>query len=132
MAKKKVAKKEKKVSRKAGEKQKIQRKKSKKLSVPIAKAKKQIISLETVEKVAKIARLNLTEDEKTKFQKDLNEILSAFKILDEAKTEEKPSFQPYEIKDVLRDDREEETLGQRALENTRHKEKGFIKGPRVV
>ena len=126
-----------KVVRKGGEK------KPEKLSVPVAKAKaekrkpsaplaKELISIETVEKVAKIARLNLTSDEKQRFQKDLNDILSAFKVLDEAKADEKPSFQPYDIKDVLREDKEEEPLGQKALDNTKHKEKGFIKGPRVV
>ena len=94
--------------------------------------KKSLISTEIVEKVAKIARLNLTTDEKERFRKDLNDILAAFKILDEAKADEKPSFQPYDIKDVLRDDKEDEPLGQKALDNTKHKEKGFIKGPRVV
>ena len=115
-----------KIFRKGGEK------KPEKLSVPVAKAKKDIISIETVEKVAKFSRLNLTADEKQKFQKDLNDILYAFKVLDEAKVDEQPSFQPYDIKDVLREDKEEEPLGQKALGNTKHKEKGFIKGPRVV
>ena len=99
---------------------------------PTSSVKKELISIETVEKVAKFSRLNLTDDEKQKFRKDLNDILAAFKILDEAKADEKPSFQPYDIKDVLRDDKEEEPLGQKALDNTKHKEKGFIKGPRVV
>ena len=136
MVKKKVAKIKHKGIKKSLKKIKVVRKKSekktKKLSVPVAKAKKDIISIETVEKVAKFSRLNLTADEKQKFQKDLNDILVAFKILDEAKADEKPSFQPYDIKDVLREDKEEEPLGQKALDNTKHKEKGFVKGPRVV
>src|SRR3989344_145858 len=104
----------------------------KKAEKPAVVVKKELISIQIVEKVAKIARLNLTAEEKGKFQKDLNDILAAFKVLDEAKADEKPSFQPYDIKDVLREDKEEEPLGQKALDNTKHKEKGFIKGPRVV
>jgi len=136
MIKKKVAKIKHKSIKKSLKKAKIVRKgpekKTKKLSVPVAKVKKELISIQTVEKVAKIARLNLTDNEKQKFQKDLNDILAAFKVLDEAKADEKPSFQPYDIKDVLREDKEEEPLGQKALDNTKHKEKGFIKGPKVV
>lgn len=90
------------------------------------------ITEETVAHVAKIARLNLTARETTKFQKDMNEILAAFKVLDEAPNAE-PSFQPVEIKNVFREDKIEPSLPQEvALKNTKHKEKGFFKGPRAV
>jgi len=62
----------------------------------------------------------------------MNEILEAFKVLDKAPKAE-PSFQPLDIKDILRDDTDEEPLTQKkSLSNTKHKEKGFFKGPRVV
>jgi aspartyl/glutamyl-tRNA(Asn/Gln) amidotransferase C subunit len=90
------------------------------------------ISEETVEHVARIARLNLSSREVSRFQKDLNDILAAFKILDEAPDAE-PSFQPVHIENVFRDDLPEKCLPQEiALRNTKHKEKGFFKGPRAV
>ena len=92
-----------------------------------------MITAEIVKKVAKIARLDLTEGEVKKFSKDLNDILSAFKDLDKAKANVEPSFQPLEIKDVVRDDKSEDVFSQEtALSNTKHKEKGFFKGPRAV
>lgn len=91
------------------------------------------ITPDIVRQVAKIARLELTETEVKKFAKDLNDILSAFNDLDKARTDAKPSFQPLEIKDVLRDDTLEKSLAQdEALANTKHKENGFFKGPRAV
>ena len=94
---------------------------------------KEKISKEVIEHVARIARLSLTPEEKKKFQKDLNDILSAFKDLDRASPKCKASFQPLEIKDVFRSDEIEQCLTQeKALANTKHKEKGFFKGPKAV
>ena len=91
------------------------------------------VTPDIVRKVAKAARLELTEAEIRKFSKDMNNILLAFKDLDKAKTDAKPAFQPLEIKDVLRDDTIEKCLSQEeALANTKHKENGFFKGPRAV
>jgi aspartyl-tRNA(Asn)/glutamyl-tRNA(Gln) amidotransferase subunit C len=91
------------------------------------------ISLETLEHVARTARLDLTNEEKKKLQHDLSDILSAFRDLDKARPKCAPSFQPMEIKDVFRDDTEERCLTQeKALTNTKHKEKGFFKGPKAV
>lgn len=97
------------------------------------KREKEKISLDIVKKVASIARLDLTEKELRRFQRDLNDILIAFKDLDEAKAKCEPSFQPLPIKDVMREDSIEKTLTQeKALKNTKHKWKRFFKGPRVV
>ncbi len=91
------------------------------------------VTPEIVKKVAKIARLELTDSEVAKFSKDLNDILSAFKELDSAKADVPPSFQPLEIKDVMREDKPEAVLSQgEALANTKHKENGFFRGPRAV
>jgi len=87
-----------------------------------------------IDKVAKVARLELTETEKKKFERDMNDILKAFSTLDAAKTDGvEPAFQPIETKNALRDDVVEECLSQEdALSNTPHKENGFFKGPKVV
>ncbi len=93
------------------------------------------ITSDVVASVAKLARLELTGAEIKKFSKDLNDILLAFKDLDKApvKSSTKPSFQPLEIRDVLRSDAAEQSLTQeKALANARHRENGFFKGPRAV
>jgi aspartyl-tRNA(Asn)/glutamyl-tRNA(Gln) amidotransferase subunit C len=85
-----------------------------------------------VKHVAKLARLDLTEREAKKFEKDLSEIITAFKILDDAPNAE-PSFQPIAMRNILRDDSIEKGLSQEeALHNTKHKEKGFFRGPKAV
>ena len=90
------------------------------------------ITEETVDHVAALARLQLSQKEIRKFQKDLNDILAAFKTLDEAPAAE-PSFQPIPMENIVRDDVQEECLSnQTALRNTKHKEKGFFKGPRAT
>ena len=91
------------------------------------------ISQETVRHVAGIAKITLSDSEVKQFQKDLADVLIAFKELDKIKTNEEASFHPMEIKDVLREDQPEECLPQgKALDNTAHKEKGFFRGPKVI
>lgn len=93
-----------------------------------------MIPIETVKKVAKIARLNLTEKEIVKFQKDMSDILEAFKEIDKVNTNDvKPSFHSVELKDNMREDNIEECLlNEVALSNTKNKENGNFKGPRAV
>lgn len=93
-----------------------------------------MLTKETVEKVARIARIELKEDEKEKFSKDLGDILSAFKALGKADVSKvEPAFQPVETKDVLRDDIIESSLSQKeALANAGHKENGFFKEPKAI
>ncbi len=99
----------------------------------IQPAKKMEISIDTVMHVAKAARLNLTLEEAKKYQKDMNDILAAFKDLKKAKANLPASFHPLDVKDVFRPDKEEECLKrEKALANTKHKEDGFFKGPRAV
>ena len=90
------------------------------------------IDKELVEHVVKIARLSLTEDEIKKFTKQLEDILKAFKEIDKIDTEDvKPSFHPQEIKNVWREDKPKKWKWK-PLENTKHKEDGYFKGPRAV
>ena len=92
------------------------------------------ISPETVKRVAQVARLKLSEHELHRFSKDLEAILDAFHDLENVDTEGvKPSFQPMETKNVLRKDTVERSLTQeQALSNSKNKEKGFFKGPKVA
>ncbi len=84
--------------------------------------------------VARIARLKLEKNEMTNYAKDLEEILKSFEILAEAKVDTlEPAFHPIELKNVVREDKVEESVPQEtALSNTRNKEKGFFKGPKSI
>ena len=90
------------------------------------------IDKQLVKRVADNARLKLTEQEIEKFTKQLGDILQAFKEIDKVNTEKvKPSFHPQEIKNVFREDKVKEWKWK-PLDNTKHKEKKYFKGPRVV
>ncbi len=89
------------------------------------------IDEKTVRHVAKLARLELTEKEVKTFQKDMNNVLESFNVLSDVEAE--PSFQPMHMENVFRKDDVEKSLSQgEALLNTKHKEKGFFKGPKAI
>lgn len=92
------------------------------------------IDAKLLESVARNSRISLTEGESRKFLKEMQEILDAFSKIDEVKVEKtRPSFQPVELKNVMRDDAAKKCLTQEeALSNTKHREKGYFRGPRVV
>jgi aspartyl-tRNA(Asn)/glutamyl-tRNA(Gln) amidotransferase subunit C len=84
-----------------------------------------------VARIAKVARLELTEDEIEKFTKQLKVILEAFRELDDVDTEGvEPSFHPQELSNVLRED-EANPWSWNPLENTEHREDKHFKGPRI-
>jgi len=89
---------------------------------------------EIVRKVSEIARISLSEKEVEEFSKDMESILDAFKDLQSIDTADvKPTFQPIETKNVMRDDEIEASLSQiDALKNAKQKEKGYFKGPKAV
>ena len=87
-----------------------------------------------LEHVAELARLKLNEEEIKKFLPQLKEILEFFSQLKDIDTDNvKPSFQPVELKNAMREDKEEQCLSQDdALSLTEHKKDGYFKGPRAV
>lgn len=91
------------------------------------------INQELIEKVAKNAKLELTEQEKEEFLPQLKEILESFSILDKAPVHNlHASFQPFPIKNIFREDHIEPCLTQEeALQNTKLKKDGFFKGPKA-
>ena len=92
------------------------------------------IDKELIQRVAKVARLNLTESEIKEFLPQLKEILDNFEAIKSAPTENiHPSFQPIEIKNVTRDDTIGNCLSQKdALKNTKHKQDDYFKGPKAL
>ena len=87
-----------------------------------------------IENVAQLARLNLTDKEIETFTKELKDVLENFETISKCDTKgTKPSFQPVEIKNALREDKELACLTQElALRNTEHKKDGYFKGPKAV
>ena len=93
------------------------------------------ISKETIEYVSKLALLDLTDEEKEKFSKQLNDIISYFKKLDNIDTSNiKPTTHPIEgLKNVFREDIPWKSLtSEEALQNAEHKKDGFFKAPRIL
>jgi len=85
--------------------------------------------------IAKNARLNLTESEIKEFLPQLKEVLDNFSEINKLDIPDsvKPSFQPIEVKNILREDKTEKCLTQEeALENAKHKKDGYFKGPRAI
>jgi aspartyl-tRNA(Asn)/glutamyl-tRNA(Gln) amidotransferase subunit C len=90
------------------------------------------VTKETIRHVAKIARLQLTEEEIEKFTVQLKDVLDSFRKIDEVNTKDvKPSFHPQEIKNVFREDKVKKWKWE-PLENTKHKEGKYFKGPKIV
>ncbi len=90
------------------------------------------IDKKLVERVAKVARLELSDEEVKKFTKQFSDILNACEELNQVNTEGvQPSFHPQELKNVWRED-EVEAWEWDPLSNTKHKEKNYFKGPRIV
>ena len=92
------------------------------------------VDKELIEHTAELARLKLTDAEIKKFLPQLKEILESFSKLDEVNTNNvKPSFQPVELKNMLREDKIKPCLKQKqALKNSKQNKDGYIKGPMAV
>ena len=92
------------------------------------------VDKELLKHVAEIARLKLTEKEIEEFIPEFKEILESFSALDKVGTDNtKPSFQPVELKNVMREDKVEKSLTQeQALSNSPHSKDGYFKGPRAL
>jgi len=94
------------------------------------------VDKELIRKVARNARLNLSEEELEKFVPQIKEvILDSFNKLDEVDAKEEPSFQPVSVSNRFRTDKPKNCLTQEeALKNVsaKLKENGYFKGPKVL
>jgi aspartyl-tRNA(Asn)/glutamyl-tRNA(Gln) amidotransferase subunit C len=83
---------------------------------------------ETVEHVAELARVDLTDEEIERFAAQFADVLAYFETLDEVpEVEGKP-----ELTNVMRADEVEASLSrEEALRNAPETEDGYFKGPRV-
>lgn len=92
------------------------------------------ISKEQVEHVAWLARIELSEEEKELFTRQLNEILDYFKMIDEAETEGiSPTYHVLDLVNVFREDTVKPSLPKKkALQNAPKKERGYFKASRII
>jgi len=89
------------------------------------------IDRDTIERVAKISRLRLTEEEEERLLSDFREILSAFSMLDEAEAECDPAFHAIEIRNYLRDDEAGMSIPPDEMVDGMDTHQRFVKGPRM-
>ena len=87
-----------------------------------------------IRKVAKIARLELTDEEVKRFMPQFKEILDAFAVLRKADVSGlKPCFHPVEIPGRTRKDIPGACLSQsQALSLAHHRQDGYFKGPKAI
>ena len=86
---------------------------------------------ETISRVAKVARLKLADEELEQYAADLEDILSAFSVLDEAPTLEEYDLGPVKVENVLREDvicRDSDPAELREVMSTRDE---WVRGPRL-
>jgi len=96
---------------------------------------KEEFSKETIDYVSKLALLDLTEEEKEKLSKQLSDIISYFKKLNDLDTSDvKPTTHAIEgLKNVFREDIPWKSLSSEdALRNAEHKKNGYFKAPRIL
>ena len=87
------------------------------------------LELETVERIAALARLGLTQDEKERMRDQLSVVLDHISMLEDVPTEDiPPTAQVIELQNIMRDDVVEASLPQEhVLMNVPNTEDGFIK-----
>jgi aspartyl-tRNA(Asn)/glutamyl-tRNA(Gln) amidotransferase subunit C len=86
---------------------------------------------ETVGKVAKVARLKLTDEETEQYAADLEDILSAFSVLDEAPVTEEYDLGPIKVEDVLREDVVSRDSDPAELREAMGTKDDWVRGPRL-
>ncbi|ATZ61023.2 MAG: Asp-tRNA(Asn)/Glu-tRNA(Gln) amidotransferase subunit GatC [Methanosarcinales archaeon Met12] len=92
-----------------------------------------MITKRDVEHIGWLARIKLTEEEKSKFTEQFNSILDYFERLDEVDPDVPPAHNISGLVNVFRADVVRGSMSRDdALDNAPKKEGEFFKGPRVV
>ncbi|NIR51829.1 Asp-tRNA(Asn)/Glu-tRNA(Gln) amidotransferase subunit GatC [candidate division KSB1 bacterium] len=92
------------------------------------------ISVEEVEKIAVLAKLGFTAQEKQSIAKQLDQIVTYIEKLNELDTEHvPPTLHVLELKNVFREDEVDEWLAQEeVVQNAPAHKKGFFGVPKVI
>ena len=92
-----------------------------------------MITVKDVEHVAKLARLELTEEEKELYTKQLGDVLKYVDQMNEVDTTNvEPMIQVVDFVNVTRDDEPKQDISKEALmSNAPDAENGFFKVPKI-
>jgi len=86
---------------------------------------------ETIARVARVARLALTEEEMERYSQDLDDILNSFSVLDEAPMSETYTFNPIPVVDVMREDEPAQDIDPQVLRSQMRTYEDYVRGPRL-
>ena len=91
------------------------------------------MTFKDIEKLCKLSRIDLTEEEKKKFSREINEIILMFDEIDNINTKGvKPSFHIFDVKNKYREDKIHEFKEQKILEkNIKFRKEKYIIGPKL-
>ncbi|MFX1315048.1 MAG: Asp-tRNA(Asn)/Glu-tRNA(Gln) amidotransferase subunit GatC [Promethearchaeota archaeon] len=98
-------------------------------------SEKKEFSKETIDYLAKLALLDLKDEEKEILANQLNDILTYFKKLNDIDTSNiEPTTHPIEgLQNVFREDIPRNSLtNEEATKNAQHKKDGYFKAPRIL
>ena len=91
-----------------------------------------MITVKDVEHVAKLARLELTEDEKVLYTKQLGDVLKYVDQNEVDTSDVKPMTQVIDFVNVMREDVPHQEISKEALmSNAPEEENGFFKVPKI-
>lgn len=92
------------------------------------------VSIEEVEKIARLAKLEFSQDEKKKFVEQFNQILQYVDKLNELDTTDvEPTAHVLELKNVTRSDEAKQWFTQfEALKNAPKQKAGHFSVPKVI
>ncbi len=92
-----------------------------------------MISKEDTQHVAKLARLNLTEEEVDKFSRQLGDILGYVEQMNEIDTTNvQPMAHPFDVVNVMREDEViYKNTKEELMQNAPDEEDGFFKVPKI-
>ncbi|MFX1238077.1 MAG: Asp-tRNA(Asn)/Glu-tRNA(Gln) amidotransferase subunit GatC [Promethearchaeota archaeon] len=91
-------------------------------------------SKKDLDKIAKLALLDVAEEEKEQLSQQLEDILNYFKKLDQLDTSNvEPTTHALDLKNVLREDKPSKSLSKKEiLGNSKHTKDGYFKAPRIL
>lgn len=92
------------------------------------------VTREEVKRIAKLAKLSLTEEEEISLQKELSSILDYMDKLNEIDTSDvEPLSHPIPVENVFREDKVEKSISREdALKNAPDVTEEFFKVPKVI
>ncbi|MEM3087367.1 MAG: Asp-tRNA(Asn)/Glu-tRNA(Gln) amidotransferase subunit GatC [Halobacteria archaeon] len=86
-----------------------------------------------LERIARLARLRLREEEKPALAGEMEAVLGLFRELDRAPAAEEPLHHVLRLESVFREDEPRPCLDPKAvLDNAAGTERGYVRGPRIL